>query len=486
MSELSTLSPKLLWQLFEQICSIPHPSHHEEKLANYILDLARKHNIDAERDEVGNILLRKAATKGMENKKSVTLQAHLDMVPQKNSDTHHDFEKDPIQPYIDGEWVKARNTTLGADNGVGMASALAVLFDPNVEHGPLEVLLTTSEEQGMEGAFDLKANWLKSEMLINTDSEEEGEICIGCAGGVDVKCELPVTWQNSNANTVPYKLTLKGFKGGHSGVDIHLQRGNANKLLSRFLFRYAEELGLQLHSISGGSLRNAIPREAFALFTLPENNVALLQTKCDIFLSQLRTEFGDIEPNIAITITKEAPSINKVLESATQKRLLAWLNSALNGVVRMSNDIPGAVETSLNLGVITTDEKQVSIIYLIRSASDDAKENVAEELKAHGELSGAKYTIENAYPGWAPNPSSPLVLSIQQNYQELFGELPKTIVMHAGLECGLFKRTYPAVEMVSIGPTIVSPHSPDEKVNILSVSRYWDLLLKVLKSIPNA
>ena len=464
MSELSQLSPQPLWDIFAKICSIPHPSYHEEQLAEHIMGWAKEKGLHAERDQVGNILIRKPATAGMENRKPVVLQAHLDMVPQKNNDTVHDFTKDPIQPYIDGDWVKARGTTLGADNGIGMASALAVLADDSVEHGPLEVLLTMTEEAGMDGAFGLQANWLQADILINTDSEEEGEIYMGCAGGIDFISTLPLKREAIPAGFQTFKLTLKGLKGGHSGGDIHLGLGNANKLLARFLAGHAAELDLRLVDFNGGTLRNAIPREAFATVAVPAAK-------------------ADEEKNL--TVVLESVSTDKAaLTAQSRNTFVQLLNATPNGVIRNSDVAKGVVETSLNVGVVTMSDDSAEIICLIRSLIDSGKEYVVSMLESLGTLAGAKTSAKGSYPGWQPDASSPVMALVRETYQRLFNSTPNIQVIHAGLECGLFKKPYPDMDMVSIGPTITGPHSPDEQVHIESVGHYWTLLTELLKAIP--
>ncbi|MGB2536231.1 beta-Ala-His dipeptidase [Hafnia paralvei] len=483
MSELSQLSPQPLWQIFADICSIPHPSYHEEALAAHIVAWAKEKGIHVERDEVGNVLLRKPASRGMENRKPVVLQAHLDMVPQKNNDTVHDFTKDPIQPYIDGDWVKARGTTLGADNGIGMASALAVLADDSVSHGPIEVLLTMTEEAGMEGAFGLKAGWLHADILINTDSEEEGEIYMGCAGGIDFITTLPLQREAVPASHDIVKLTIKGLKGGHSGGDIHLGLGNANKLMARFLAGHATELGLRVLDLNGGTLRNAIPREATAVLAVPSANLAKLKTLAETFLSILKIELAAVEKNLNIQV-ESAQSDSQALTSDSQQRFIALLNGTPNGVVRMSDEVKGVVETSLNVGVVTTDAKEAQIICLIRSLIDSGKDSVVSQLTSLGELAGAHVEAKGSYPGWKPDANSPVMHLVRETYQKLFDTTPNIMVIHAGLECGLFKKPYPEMDMVSIGPTITGPHSPDEQVHIASVGQYWQLLTALLKAIP--
>jgi dipeptidase D len=481
---LSSLTPKTLWKIFSDICLIPHPSHHEQMITKYVLDLAAKHNIKAELDKTGNILLTKAATKGMEHYPSIALQAHLDMVPQKNAETEHDFLVDPIQAYVDNEWVKAKGTTLGADNGIGLASALAVLIDPTVEHGPLEVLLTVAEETGMFGAFGLQPDWLKSKYLINTDSEDEGEIFTGCAGGVEFQQHLTITYATiPTHHNIYVELALKGLKGGHSGCDIHLGRGNAIKLLTRFLTDLGVDIDYRLSDFTGGSLRNAIPREAFATITLNDADYNKLQTLMANYESTIKNEYAIAEPTLIFTHKKCLPEqVKRVIAFDYQQKIIDWLNTAPNGVVRMSEQNSNVVETSLNLGVVNIKNNKVVANYLIRSLLDSAKDAVVSQLISHSQLVNLEYAISGTYPGWQPDPHSKLLALVKGKYQELFSAEAKVMMIHAGLECGLFKKPYPDVEMVSIGPTIVSPHSPDEKVNINSVKRYWDLLLATLKA----
>jgi dipeptidase D len=483
VSELSQLSPQPLWDIFAKICSIPHPSYHEEALAEHIVSWAKEQGFWCERDAVGNILIRKPATAGLENRKPVALQAHLDMVPQKNNDTVHDFTTDPIQPYVDGEWVKARGTTLGADNGIGMASALAVLADKTVEHGPLEVLLTMTEESGMDGAFGLQANWLQAEILVNTDSEEEGEVYMGCAGGVDFITTLPVEREAVPADYETLRLTLKGLKGGHSGCDIHVGLGNANKLLARFLAAHARDLDLRLIEFTGGTLRNAIPREAFATLAVPAAKVDALKSAAMAYLTTLQNELSDKDKNVNLQ-TEPLAHNGQALTANSRDRFIALLNSTPNGVIRNSDVVKGVVETSLNVGVVSINDQQAEIICLIRSLIDSGKEYVVETLTSLAELAGAHGAAKGGYPGWQPDASSPVMALVRETYQSLFGKTPNIQVIHAGLECGLFKKPYPNMDMVSIGPTITGPHSPDEQVHIASVGLYWQLLTALLKAIP--
>ncbi|WP_017347987.1 beta-Ala-His dipeptidase [Pantoea sp. A4] len=483
MSELSQLSPQPLWDIFAKVCSIPHPSYHEEALAEHIVGWAKEQGFWVERDQVGNILIRKPATPGMEKRTPVALQAHLDMVPQKNNDTVHDFTKDPIQPYVDGEWVKARGTTLGADNGIGLASALAVLVAEGVVHGPLEVLLTMTEESGMDGAFGLQPDWLQADVLINTDSEEEGEIYMGCAGGIDFISTLPLAREAVPADFDTLKLTLKGLKGGHSGAEIHLGLGNANKLLARFLSRHAAELDVRLIAFSGGTLRNAIPREAFATLAVSRHKLDALKAAAAHFLATLQNELGIKEKNIAL-VSEELAQQGPALTTDSRDRFLNLLNSTPNGVIRDSDVAKGVVETSLNVGVVTMDQDKAEIICLIRSLIDTGKDYVVETLTSLGQLAGAKTEPKGGYPGWQPDADSAIMALTRKTYQALFGKEPNIQVIHAGLECGLFKKPYPNMDMVSIGPTITGPHSPDEQVHIESVGLYWQLLTALLSVVP--
>lgn len=483
MSEISQLSPQPVWQFFDQICSIPHPSKHEELLAQHIIKFAEGEGLAVRRDAVGNVFIKKPATPGMEDRKGVVLQAHIDMVPQKNEDTEHEFTEDPILPYIDGEWVTAKGTTLGADNGMGMAACLAVLAAKDVEHGPLEVLLTIDEEAGMTGAFGLEEGWLEGDILLNTDSEQEGEVYMGCAGGVDGSITLDIERETVPAEHAAVKLVIKGLKGGHSGCDIHTGRGNANKLLGRFLFAHAEELGLRLTSLTGGSLRNAIPREAFALATLPAANVDKLNELFTHYQSILSAELGKVETDINLFVEPaELPA--DVLTETAQKRFYAVLNACPNGVLRMSDDIEGVVETSLNVGVITTDADKITILCLIRSLIDSGRSNVEGMLKAVAELAGAQCEFSGAYPGWKPDADSEVMHLFRETYKNIYGRTPNIMVIHAGLECGLFKEPYPNMDMISFGPTIKFPHSPDEKVNIETVGLFWEQMVAILKNIP--
>lgn len=482
-SEISKLSPVPVWQFFEKICSIPHPSKHEEALAQYIVNWATDQDLEVRRDPTGNVFIKKPASPGMENRTGVVLQAHIDMVPQKNEDTVHDFTSDPIQPYIDGEWVTAKGTTLGADNGMGMATCLAVLASDEIKHGPLEVLLTIDEEAGMTGAFGLQEGWLEGEILLNTDSEQEGEVYMGCAGGIDASLVFNLHREPLPANYVVRQLTLKGLKGGHSGAEIHTGRRNANKILARFLAGHAQGLDLRLIDFRGGSLRNAIPREGFLTVAVPADNEDKLAQLYSHYTDLLREELSKVETGI-VTFNEASDNKAGVFTMPEQQRFIAALNACPNGVMRMSDEIEGVVETSLNVGVVTTEENKVTILCLIRSLIDSGRSQVESVLKSVAELSGAEIHFAGGYPGWKPDADSPIMQIFRDMYEGIYGHKPNIMVIHAGLECGLFKKPYPHMDMVSFGPTIKFPHSPDEKVKIDTVGQFWQQMIALLAHIP--
>ena len=486
MSQLAHLQPSSLWQIFAQICQIPHPSKHEQKISAWIQAWAKNLGLSVKEDKVGNLFIKKPATKGMEHKKGVILQAHMDMVPQKNADTDHDFLTDPIKPYIiteaDGDWVTAENTTLGADNGIGLSSALAVLASDDIAHGPLEVLITIDEEAGMTGAFGLEAGWLDGELLINTDSEQEGEICMGCAGGIDGTATFDVKYEAVAEDVSAFNLSISGLKGGHSGVDIHTGRANANKLLVRFLLMASKQFDLQLTELNGGSLRNAIPREADASFVIKSSQVADFEQALADYLSTIKSALALVEPDIDMLLI--APeTFEQCWTKATQSTILQALNACPNGVLRMSDDVQGVVETSLNLGVLRSKGKKFTALTLIRSLTEDGKLDAKTMVNSVFSLANADVKFSGDYPGWKPNSQSALMKTVADCYQNLFNHQPEIMVIHAGLECGLFKSAYPNWDMVSFGPTIKFPHSPDEKVNIATVENYWQFLVKVLAEV---
>lgn len=481
MQKITELQPSLLWQWFQQICDIPHPSFHEQALAEHIVRWAEQQGLWVERDRVGNILIRKGATKGMENRQKVALQAHLDMVPQKNATTTHDFTQDPIRAYVDGEWVKADGTTLGADNGIGLASALAVLASDDLAHPELEVLLTMTEETGMVGAKGLQPDWLKSDILINTDTEEEGEIYIGCAGGIDADMQLAFSLK-SHAHTQAIRLNLTGLQGGHSGCDIHTNRANAIKLLARILAQLQPHFDFQLADIQGGSLRNAIPREASAVLVYSDDNARLEQLLSTI-QAEIGTELALIEPNFKLDLKKVALP-ERIISEADTDKVIDLLNVLPNGVIRYSDKVKGVVETSLSVGVLSTAQESVSITILIRSLTETGKFYVSTLLDSLANLSGAEVNFSGDYSGWEPDTASAILPIAQKLYQQVLGREIKTKVIHAGLECGIIKKSYPQLDMISIGPTIRNAHSPDEKVSISAVQSYWQLLTQLLANIP--
>jgi dipeptidase D len=480
---LSNLEPKPLWNIFEDICNIPHPSKKEAKIIEYAKSFGEKLGLETIVDHVGNVIIRKPATPGMEDRQGIILQGHLDMVPQKNNDTDHDFEKDPIQPWIDGEWVKAKGTTLGADNGIGAAAAMAVLQANDLQHGPIEVLLTIDEETGMTGAFELKGGVLKGDILINLDSEDEGELYIGCAGGIDTFAYLHYTEKPVPAGHVAYKVEVKGLKGGHSGLDINLGRGNANKILNRALWQANRELGLELASIDGGSLRNAIPREANAVVTIPADNAAAFEKLVSSLDAIVKKELGNVDPDFSMKAAKvEAPKT--IIDSKVAKNLFNVVYACPNGTMRMISEMPEVVETSTNLAIIKSANGKIEIASLQRSSVDSAKDDLANMLRSVFEMAGAEVKQSGSYPGWKPNVDSPILKAMKDVYQNKYGKIPAQKVIHAGLECGILGGNYPGLDMISFGPTIRNPHSPDEKVNIKTVGLFWDYLVETLKNAP--
>ncbi|MDK9560515.1 aminoacyl-histidine dipeptidase [Gallibacterium anatis] len=482
MSSITELSPKLVWQWFDKICSIPHPSHHEQALADFIIQWAKQKQFWVEQDSVGNILIRKAATVGMENHQPVALQAHLDMVPQANKNTEHNFLTDPIEPYVDGEWVKAKGTTLGADNGIGMASCLAVLDSNDVAHPPLEVLLTASEETGMVGALGLQPNWLQSEVMINTDTEDEGEIYIGCAGGEDVDIRFPVQWQALRKDEVAVHITLTGLKGGHSGAEIHLNRGNAIKLLAKTLEKALAKVSFRLADISGGSVRNAIPREAFATVLLSSASVEKFKQVWQLLSQQLIEALSHAEKQINFAL--EEATAKQGLSERQSQILLDLINALPNGVIRFSDVLPDVVETSISLGVLETKAEQIKLTLLARSLNDHGQDDVVSLVRSVCRLADAEVVFSGRYPGWEPQADANIVKRTKTLYDRILGKESVIKVIHAGLECGLINKVYPNMEMVSIGPTILGAHSPDERCHIPAVAVYWQLLTELLATMP--
>ena len=432
MATLQDLQPQAVWQNFYKLTQVPRPSNHEEKAREFMMNWAKEHHIEARMDEAGNIIMSKPATPGMENRKGVILQGHLDMVPQKNEDTAHDFTKDPIQAYVDGEWVRAKGTTLGADNGMGVAAAMAVLTATDIPHGPVEVLITATEETGMDGAIGLKTGELKGEILLNMDSESEGELYVGCAGGLDSTFEFNCEEEKTPAASKAYKLAVKGLKGGHSGMDINLGRGNSNLLLFRFLKANATMLQLRLASINGGSLRNAIPRESFAVVTVPETQAEKLIQQVKEFETIYKSELQLTEPDLQF-FSEETELPAQVMSKDLQARLINAIVACPNGVVRMSDAMAGTVETSNNLALIQSKDGKVVINTLMRSFVETAKDALAESLDAVFELAKAdKIVFDGAYPGWKPNPDSAILKLMKNIYQKMYGKEPRVMAIHSG------------------------------------------------------
>lgn len=476
------LEPKHLWKHFYALTQVPRPSKHEDKIQHFMYEFGKGLGLETLKDETGNIIVRKAATPGMENRKGVVLQAHLDMVPQKNAGVAHDFEKDPIQTYIKDGWVHAKDTTLGADNGMGVAAIMSVLAADNLEHGSIEALFTCDEETGMTGAQELKSGILKGDILMNLDSEDEGELYVGCAGGIDVEIEVPYATENCPDAMKGYELHVKGLKGGHSGMDIHLGKANANKLLVAFLQKYTN-LGIRISEAEGGSLRNAIPREAHAFIALANDKVAEFEAAVKEYETAMQKEYKDIEPDLTVSI-KSVGTPQTVIESQKAAEMIAALVACPNGVERMSKDMEGLTETSNNMARIEFRNGKLLVQCLTRSSDDEQKHNLVQKIA--GAFSDVKADVATfgAYPGWQPNMDSAILKTMQEVYRNYFGRTPEIKAVHAGLECGLLGAVYPNWDMISFGPTIRNPHSPNERVNIETVAKFWEFLAASLKAIP--
>jgi len=481
--EIANIEPKAVWENFYKLTQVPRPSKKEEKIQAFMVDFGKSLGLVTEKDSVGNVLIRKPATAGMENRKGIILQGHLDMVPQKNSGTAHDFEKDPIDAFIDGDWVRARGTTLGADNGIGVASAMAVLAAKNLVHGPIEAIFTCDEETGMTGAIGLKANWLKGDILLNMDSEEEGELYVGCAGGINANIEFEYDEVIVPYGLKPFKLTISGLKGGHSGLDISLGRGNANKLLIRFLKYATRELDVRLADINGGGMRNAIPREGYAILLVSEENVDQLKKAVKRYESVYQFELGAVEPTLSFKLEETEQPLS-MIEERVQDDLIDSVYGCPNGVIRMSDGMAGMVETSTNLSTVKSQKGVIFVKCLLRSSIESAKEDLVEQVDSVFALGGAMVSFDGGYPGWKPNMDSQILKQMKEIYESKFGKTPAVLGIHAGLECGILGAVYPNWDMISFGPTMRSPHSPDERVNIPSVLKFWDFLVEVLKNAP--
>lgn len=482
--EKKDLKPTGVFHYFEEICQVPRPSKKEEKIIAYLKAFGEKHQLETKCDEAGNVLIKKPATPGMENRKTVVLQSHVDMVCEKNNDVEHDFLNDPIETEIDGEWLKAKGTTLGADNGIGVATELALLADNTIQHGPLECLFTIDEETGLTGAFALKEGFMSGDILLNLDSEDEGELFIGCAGGIDSVAEF--TYQEIEVPAGYYycKIAVKGLKGGHSGGDIHLGRGNANKILNRFLSDAMKKYDLYLCEIDGGNLRNAIAREAFAVVALPEANKHDIRTDLNIFAADVQAEYKVVEPDLQLIMESE-PERHTAIDKSTALRLLQAIYATPHGVFAMSQDIPGLVETSTNLASVKMKPNHIIRIETSqRSSTASSKQDIANMVRTVFEMAGAKVSFGDGYPGWKPNTESEILEVATESYKRLFGVDAKVKAIHAGLECGLFLDKYPSLDMISFGPTLQGVHSPDERMLIPTVQKFWDHLLDILKNIP--
>ena len=484
-SALLQLTPKTLWQVFDLLTQCPRPSKHEETVLVALEQLCDEHSLNHIRDSVGNLIISKPASPGFENRQGVVMQGHIDMVPQKNADSRHNFETDPITTLIEDGWVTADGTTLGADNGIGVAAALAVLISKDIQHGPLELLITIDEESGMTGASGLQADSLNGDILLNLDTEDEGEIYVGCAGGVDVSAEINMAWQpldNPNHKSA-FEIAVKGLRGGHSGLDIDQGRANANKIINRFLMQYQAALNLSVFSFDGGTLRNAIARESFTQVVIETNKQSQLEAAISDFISEIQQEYASVEPNFIM----ESRPIELPKHVYTQHSLDAVMHSVAactHGVTRMSHEFEGVVETSNNLAIVKSEADQVTILSLVRSLSDHARDDLARSIEATFLLAKARTEISGTYPGWKPDASSSMLSIMSQVYENEFSTPARIKVIHAGLECGLFSAPYPHWDMISIGPTIRHAHSPDEKVHIESVQKFWDFLLASLKAIP--
>ncbi len=481
-NNLSGLSPQEVWKHFYALTQIPRPSKHEDEVAKYVYDFGLGLGLVTERDEVGNVIIRKPATPGKESCKTVALQAHLDMVPQKNDGVAHDFTKDAIDAYVDGEWVTARDTTLGADNGIGVAAAMAVLESKSIAHGPIEALFTIDEETGMTGAFGLKAGFVKADILLNLDSEDEGELYVGCAGGIDVEGCIHYEEEKAPEGDVFMEVIVKGLKGGHSGLDIDRGRANANKLLFRFLKHAIGVHEVRLACIDGGNMRNAIPREAKAVISLPAEGVCDLKQDMEEFLSIFRKEYQYTEPNIAMLCEKSDWQAG-VLPEVVQDDVVNAVTACSNGVFRMDFGMPGVVETSSSMGIVKSNGSEVSIKILVRSFAESNKEELCSSLESVLSLAGARVTFSGDYPGWKPDPNSTILDTMKKVYEKKWGKTPAVKAIHAGLECGIIGSVYPQMEMISFGPTIRFPHSPDEKIDIATVDMFWQYLCEVLETV---
>lgn len=484
MSEaVRTLEPRSLWGYFADLNAVPRPSKHEERVREWAKGVGRALGLETEEDEVGNVLIRKPATPGMENRKTVVLQSHLDMVCQKNADTDFDFMTEGIRMVVNGDWVEAEGTTLGADNGIGVAAICAVLASDDIAHPPLEALFTIDEETGMTGALGLQGGWLRGEVLLNLDTEDDDELSIGCAGGVDVTSTGMYKAEPAASGSVGLKIHLRGGSGGHSGMDIHKGLMNANKQMNRLLLELSETVDFQTSEVDGGGLRNAIPRESVAVIAVKETDLASAQTALQASFQHIRSEHSTTDPAVTLDLeTVDAPA--EVLPAMTAKALLLAIQACPVGIHRMSPDIDDLVQTSNNLARVQVGGGDVAIQCLCRSSVDSEKDDHARSISAAFALAGLATTFSGSYPGWTPNPKSPTTSLLRDLYVEKFQEEPKVIACHAGLECGILGTNYPEMDMASFGPNIRGAHSPDERVQISSVQKFWGFFLDALARTP--
>ena len=480
---IKDLKPKTVWEFFHEITRIPRPSKKENKIIEYIEEVAAKHKIAIKKDKAGNLLLSKPATKGHEKSPVVILQAHLDMVCEKNSRVKFDFDKDPIKTVVDGDWLHAEGTTLGADNGIGLAAALAVITSGDIEHGPLECLFTVDEETGLTGAKALKKGFMTGNILLNLDSEDEGQIFIGCAGGKGTVATFEYKAAPVPASGQYFRITVTGLNGGHSGCDIHKGLGNANKILARFLYRLQEEYPFTLAAIEGGNLHNAIPREAYAVIGIPQKNRESIRVMLNHFAADIENELKSVDPNVRL-IMESTDKPKTCLPATLKKKLIYSLLACPHGVINMSRDIEGLVETSTNLASVKmTGSTKIVVGTSQRSSTESEKNAIADQVASVFRLAGAKVEHGEGYPGWKPNPDSKILKIAQKSYQKLFKKEAEIMAIHAGLECGLFLEKYPNLDMISFGPTLRGVHSPDERIEIKTVDLWWKHLLDILKSV---
>lgn len=482
--EIRNLEPKALWNQFADLNAVPRPSKKEEQVIQFMKDFGNRLGLETFEDDIRNVIIRKPATLGMENRKPIVLQGHLDMVHQKNNDTVFDFETQGIDMYVDGDWVRAKGTTLGADNGLGVAAIMAVLESTDIPHPAIEALFTIDEETGMTGALNLQGGILQGQILLNLDTEEDDEIDIGCAGGIDVTATAEYDEEETPEGSVGYSITVKGLQGGHSGMDIHKGLGNANKIMNRLLFDGFDNFGLQIASIAGGSLRNAIPRESVAKVIIAAVYDEAFVFDMQQIVNEIKAEFKTTEPNLEIGFEKLIETPAKIMPSIAQFYFVRSMYTAHNGVYRMSADFDNLVETSNNIAKVVLGEGQLTVQCLTRSSVESSKMDLANALRSAFELMGCEVDFSGAYPGWTPNPTSEILDVLVGIYEKQNNAKPNVVACHAGLECGILGTNYPEMDMISFGPTIHGAHSPDERASISSSQKFWKFFLEILACIP--